>query len=1461
LGIALSFGQADRIRSLSAAVSQDQVQADYQAIVGWGNRLAGSPGEKRAFDGFVARMKSLGATISQDSFRVTVPDPTAVGRLRAGATATNVYPLWPNLVRTSTCHVKGPLLYGGSGTLDDFQGKEVKGRIVLMEFDSGDNWRNAAKLGAEAVVFLEPRAMSRFEAELKFSAVPLDLPRFLLPRASAGPLLTAAFYGQEASLDCSQTWLDAQTQNVTATFPGTDRNLASQAIEIAASADSVSVAPGLNPGAESAGSIAGLFELARLASQDSHARPLKFVLMGAHCEALLGARTYAEHEFSDPSPPLLNLTLDLSSGSSAIGCYGRGWFYDFRDEQEVGDQTVAYNLHDIAQDIAAAEGINPIQKIFIDAVNNRDNRTWKNNIPGQFALDCEPMVLAGLNAITFRTVNDSRERVDTPFDTLDRVRVSNVVEQIRTSEVLIDHLLNDPLSKSIQSDRKVPIDPATPTRSRLIGGFATIAGQVVSYDPNKSFVPNIPQPGTITCVTGRRKTFIGVRGEYVQYAEGSDAQYRFDGLPTENAYSNAVPILMTKIQAFHLNQQSGAIDWAPTWNLPGFDAYDTFFDLTTIYRESPIVVFPCVSVDLYGLIDPQTLNPLRMTKVFDADTGSYPRNYSSFGPALNLRVNPEMGDSQVLFLSPGQRFLIMSGSFETPDQLILTNSTLTNEAGSGYTAPGGQPTGTRADLPLGGLFPNISLETATDLDAINSSRIHQFQKYRILSPDALKLESDAEQQIKDGRQAVATNDWASADRRGRAAWGLALRAHPIIMSTANDVVNGVVFYLFLLIPFSFFLERLIIGESLLFRQLAWVLGFFIASFLLLRLIHPAFEIVSNPSMIFIAFVMGALSLTVTFFIVGKFERSMTDVRTEQVGVHQVDIRRSSVAMAAFNLGVSNMRRRKARTILTTLTLVVMTFIVLSFTSIVSRLNLQETPSPNAAAYAGIFMRTPAWDPLEDTVYTELQNEFGTKANVLRRAYYFGEDTATAGVLSLQSGDNYTELRSMVGLDPAESDALAPQKALSAGRWFQPGDRNVTILPEPVAEALKIDPSQVGKATVTYAGLQLRVIGIANASVLRSLRDLDGDGLMPVDFTLSTEYQQLMATSNQAFRNFVRIDSSQVFIVPAETALKLGADLRTVAVQFKNPKDARPALQSLMPRLSLNLYAGVPNPDGSLEVREFSIEQGSSGQGIGLVIIQLLLASVFVLNTMIASVYERTREISIFSSIGLAPNHISMLFFAESLVYGILGAVIGYMSAQAVAKIIVMTGALPGLTLNFSSTSAVLSAAIVMGIVLLSTIYPARMAAKIAAPAVNEEAFESEPEGDVWELQLPFSVSAAEAGPIARFLTHWLQSYEGYTIGEFVTAHARLVEERDKLSVSATTWLAPYDLGVSQDFHLVFEPSPVPGVYALKLRLQRLSGDAENWPIVNRRFLANIRKQFLTWRTLTAEQRAPYQAAA
>ncbi|HSJ57608.1 MAG TPA: FtsX-like permease family protein, partial [Anaerolineae bacterium] len=55
---------------------------------------------------------------------------------------------------------------------------------------------------------------------------------------------------------------------------------------------------------------------------------------------------------------------------------------------------------------------------------------------------------------------------------------------------------------------------------------------------------------------------------------------------------------------------------------------------------------------------------------------------------------------------------------------------------------------------------------------------------------------------------------------------------------------------------------------------------------------------------------------------------------------------------------------------------------------------------------------------------------------------------------------------------------------------------------------------------------------------------------------------------------------------------------------------------------------------------------------------LLVASIGIANTMIMSVYERTKEIGILKAVGASPGQIRWLFVVEASLIGLMGGVIG-----------------------------------------------------------------------------------------------------------------------------------------------------------------------------------------------------------
>jgi ABC-type antimicrobial peptide transport system permease subunit len=67
-------------------------------------------------------------------------------------------------------------------------------------------------------------------------------------------------------------------------------------------------------------------------------------------------------------------------------------------------------------------------------------------------------------------------------------------------------------------------------------------------------------------------------------------------------------------------------------------------------------------------------------------------------------------------------------------------------------------------------------------------------------------------------------------------------------------------------------------------------------------------------------------------------------------------------------------------------------------------------------------------------------------------------------------------------------------------------------------------------------------------------------------------------------------------------------------------------------------------------------------------ISLLVASFGIANTMIMSILERTREIGIMKAIGAEDREIKLIFFVEAAVLGLVGGIIGVLSAWAVDAI-------------------------------------------------------------------------------------------------------------------------------------------------------------------------------------------------
>jgi hypothetical protein len=73
-------------------------------------------------------------------------------------------------------------------------------------------------------------------------------------------------------------------------------------------------------------------------------------------------------------------------------------------------------------------------------------------------------------------------------------------------------------------------------------------------------------------------------------------------------------------------------------------------------------------------------------------------------------------------------------------------------------------------------------------------------------------------------------------------------------------------------------------------------------------------------------------------------------------------------------------------------------------------------------------------------------------------------------------------------------------------------------------------------------------------------------------------------------------------------------------------------------------------------------------------------------------------------------------------------------------------------------------------------------------------------------------------------------------------------------VRTTTWLRPYDLGVSQEVAIHLSEDPGTGQTTARLTLTHLSGGISAWVRTNYLFLRILRKHFLDWRVVPESEK-------
>jgi hypothetical protein len=751
---------------------------------------------------------------------------------------------------------------------------------------------------------------------------------------------------------------------------------------------------------------------------------------------------------------------------------------------------------------------------------------------------------------------------------------------------------------------------------------------------------------------------------------------------------------------------------------------------------------------------------------------------------------------------------------------------------------------------LPGEQPVLFRESARDLSALNAERNDLLRSRGVVAQSTDRILSQAALLRTSGL--VMPERMGGEARLAAAFWG-GVPVYEEIRGIFNDLVIAVLLLLLLALPFSFALERLLIGSTSIYRQLAGFAGIFVCAFLALFISHPAFAISSAPLIIFLGFGILLLASAVIVILMRRFENELRIAKGQGAGSHGQDISRMGALVAAMSMGISAMRRRRLRTTLTAGTVFLLAFCILVFASFTRSIAVSRSYIQPPVDYVGLMVGRPDSGGMMLDL-GRLVSERWPEFRVARRHWDAQEKIGgRTWLVSDGSGRRLVVLRGVVGLDAIEVKERASLRAL-LGEPKADFDERIW-LPTDVADKLQVG---IGDK-VLIQGTTRIVSGLLSAGQIAAVRDLDGQDMLPADFTSLDDASQTNPVATVWAgppKSRQKLTANDIVIVSSRTAERMSMPLRAITLFGNDVRQVQSAADTLAVEWGLPVAAsGIDGVYWHFLQPEF---QASGWRDL---LIPILLGGLVIFGTMLGSVVDREKEVSTFSALGLAPGHIAGLFLAEAAVYAVVGGFAGYLGTQVFAKVAgwaVNLGWIHAVELNHSSFNAMISLLLVIITVLCSAIYPAYRASKGANPEAGRIYRLPATLVDRAVIPFPFTVSEQDLPGVMAFLDEYFCMLKDGSFGKFETASVSIEDGPEGASLKAEVALQPYDLGVTQQLVISSRPSEIPGVREVSLEMHRLSGEPKNWRRLNMRFLTEMRRQFLFWRSLSQARMNEYR---
>lgn len=286
---------------------------------------------------------------------------------------------------------------------------------------------------------------------------------------------------------------------------------------------------------------------------------------------------------------------------------------------------------------------------------------------------------------------------------------------------------------------------------------------------------------------------------------------------------------------------------------------------------------------------------------------------------------------------------------------------------------------------------------------------------------------------------------------------------------------------------------------------------------------------------------------------------------------------------------------------------------------------------------------------------------GATSQVQSQVQSLGTDILTVNITSTDSSLEYEQVDDM--LDLSNVEAVAPYKTVS-----NTVSRGTTTSSK--SSIIATNDSYLDVTNITLEkGRSISIVDIENKSKVC----LIGHDIAQTLFSLTNPVGETIKINGDNYTvvgllteqgSSMGTDIDNTIIIPITTAKYLGSDLTIsnlyVKVSNESYIDQTSTIIGNYIRSTLSIsssYYSVSSQDSMLSTME-NINNTMSLLLGGIASISLIVGGIGVMNVMLVSVTERTKEIGIRKSLGARKSDILLQFLIESLVLSIIGGIIG-----------------------------------------------------------------------------------------------------------------------------------------------------------------------------------------------------------